>query len=773
MQKKDLQDLLTYIDPSQLDYQEWCNVGMALKQEGYPCSLWDEWSQADTRYKSGECFKKWESFRNENAGSPVTGGTIYEYAKRGGYTPPHKELDSSDPGHALKWDDVIGKDEDMTILDQAYVEDREVREPSDTEWNPVQDLITYLQTLFQSTDNVGYVTTVYENGDRLSPQRGVWDRTAGELIQELKKYGDIGAVVGDCNPQAGAWIRFNPLDGNGIKNDNVTSYRYALVESDTLPLEKQNALIRELQLPVAALVYSGGKSVHAIVKVEASDFQEYRKRVEYLYDVCTKNGLKVDTQNKNPSRLSRMPGVVRNGHKQFLMGTNLGKQSWQEWEEWTEDVKDDLPNPEELSDVWNDLPPLADCLIEGVLRKGHKMLLAGPSKAGKSFALIELTIAIAEGANWLGFKCSQGKVLYVNLELDRASCLHRFQDVYKALGIPPRSLQNIDIWNLRGKAVPMDKLAPKLIRRSENRHYVAVIIDPIYKVITGDENSADQMANFCNQFDKICTSLQCAVIYCHHHSKGAQGGKKSMDRASGSGVFARDPDALLDLTELELTDEIKAQQRGKARIRGIERALDEFSPGWQQDIVQDDRLSPSAMEEFANKQLNFDQSSIMSTYVSEAEKMQDHVTAWRIEGTLREFAPFDPLNLWFRYPIHISDDADILKDIQPDTGDPWLKRKQVFAKEQKEKGEETLQNYVDALEGLFEDSDEVDYKDLAAEVGKSEGTVKKDLLGAKDKRGRFQPRYSKKLKEAGYVYSNGKITRTSSGTDKNIAVPNN
>ena len=402
MQKKDLQDLLTYIDPSQLDYQEWCNVGMALKQEGYPCSLWDEWSQADTRYKSGECFKKWESFRNENAGSPVTGGTIYEYAKRGGYTPPHKELDSSDPGHALKWDDVIGKDEDMTILDQAYVEDREVREPSDTEWNPVQDLITYLQTLFQSTDNVGYVTTVYENGDRLSPQRGVWDRTAGELIQELKKYGDIGAVVGDCNPQAGAWIRFNPLDGNGIKNDNVTSYRYALVESDTLPLEKQNALIRELQLPVAALVYSGGKSVHAIVKVEASDFQEYRKRVEYLYDVCTKNGLKVDTQNKNPSRLSRMPGVVRNGHKQFLMGTNLGKQSWQEWEEWTEDVKDDLPNPEELSDVWNDLPPLADCLIEGVLRKGHKMLLAGPSKAGKSFALIELTIAIAEERGQIG-----------------------------------------------------------------------------------------------------------------------------------------------------------------------------------------------------------------------------------------------------------------------------------------------------------------------------------------------------------------------------------
>lgn len=60
------------------------------------------------------------------------------------------------------------------------------------------------------------------------------------------------------------------------------------------------------------------------------------------------------------------------------------------------------------------------------------MLLAGASKAGKSFALIQLCIAIAEGKQWLGFDCAQGRVLYVNLELDRASCLHRFKEVYAA-----------------------------------------------------------------------------------------------------------------------------------------------------------------------------------------------------------------------------------------------------------------------------------------------------------------------------------------------------
>ena len=67
---------------------------------------------------------------------------------------------------------------------------------------------------------------------------------------------DIGAVFGDYNEEAGAWIRFNPLDGKGVKNDNVTEYRYALVESDTLDIGKQYALFKELELPIATLVHS-------------------------------------------------------------------------------------------------------------------------------------------------------------------------------------------------------------------------------------------------------------------------------------------------------------------------------------------------------------------------------------------------------------------------------------------------------------------------------------------------------------------------------------
>ena len=79
--------------------------------------------------------------------------------------------------------------------------------------------------------------------------------------------------MGDWKQEAGAWIRFNPVDGSGVKNENVTRFTYALVESDTLPIAEQDILFRKLELPIAALVHSGGKSLHAIVRVDAENYE--------------------------------------------------------------------------------------------------------------------------------------------------------------------------------------------------------------------------------------------------------------------------------------------------------------------------------------------------------------------------------------------------------------------------------------------------------------------------------------------------------------------
>ena len=706
----DLKQALEYIEPMSLSYQEWVGVGMGLKEAGYPASVWDDWSKRDAcRYHAGECARKWETFRGTD--TPITAGTIVQMALTRGWQPGRPG------GHELGWEDEIGaKDEPYRVVDPHWVEGRDI-----AEWHPAQQLITYLEALFDSTENVGYVTRSFEKDGKYMPTKGDWSRTAGQLIEALSHCkDDVGAVLGDYNPAVGAWIRFNPLDGKGVRNENVTEFRYALVECDGMELEQQNALIRELELPVACLVHSGGKSLHAIVHIDAADYAEYRKRVEYLYAVCRRNGLELDQQNRNPSRLSRMPGVMRNGKKQFLVDTNIGKANFAEWQEWIESVTDDLPDPESMADVWDNLPDLAPSLIGGVLRQGHKMLLAGPSKAGKSYALIELVIAIAEGRSWLGFDCAKGKVLYVNLELDRASCLHRFRDVYDRLGWKPAGLRNIDIWNLRGKSIPMDKLAPKLIRRALKKDYIAVVIDPIYKIITGDENSADQMAAFCNQFDKVCTELGCAVIYCHHHSKGNQGGKRSMDRASGSGVFARDPDALLDLIELEVSDDLRKQIENNEVCKACGAALEKA--GQSDEVSQDTLCSQREALDACKRLLSVSDYNTLLDTVADVRREVQARTAWRIEGTLREFPKFPPVNLWFEFPIHRIDHSGMLSDVHADGDAPDWKRGG-----EKKKPVDKRQERLQALETAYDACNmggDVTITDLMAYMGKTKNTVR-------------------------------------------------
>lgn len=594
----DLLECLAAIDPAGCSYQEWTQVGMALKEAGYPASSWDEWSARDpARYHPGECLRKWDTFRG--SGDPVTGGTIVQMAKERGWTP--------DEGHELGWDDMLTLSPGSLRVDTGWLEAETIREPD--RWDPVSELSRYLEILFDRDDYVGYVTECWPKDDGgWAPKQGSYDRTAGTLLDKLGKCkGDIGKVVGDWNQEAGAWIRFNPLDGQGVRNANVREFRYALVECDNVAKDKQLPLYKQLNLPIAVVVDSGNKSVHAIVKIMAGSEQEYRRRVEYLYKVLKERGVEVDTQNKNASRLSRMPGVMRAGKKQFIIEEASGAEDWEAWREWIEAQADDLPEIEDAANAED--PELAPAVIEGVLRRGHKMMLAGPSKAGKSFALLELAMAIASGGHWMGWTCAKGRVLYVNMELARESCLDRLRHLREQCGFEKRALANLSVWNLRGKSLTLKELAPKMIWRLRNNPVDVIILDPIYKLIGGNESDMGDVARFCGLMDRLCVELGCAVVYCHHHSKGAQGGKAAADRASGSGVFARDADALLDMIQLRV---------------------------------------PESMQSFCG--------------------VSDGASAWRIEPVLREFPEPGPIDVWFDYPLHFVDQSGQLATCKPDTG---------------------------------------------------------------------------------------------------------
>ena len=599
MDISEARELLRHIPCGSLSYQEWTNVGAALHKEGLPCSLWEEWSASDpARYHAGECEKKWKSFGNYS-GTDVTMGTVFHMAQDFGWTP-------ADSMKTFGWDDMITTDDDGS---GGWHHDDTVQDlpapPQD--YNRLKDITDYLSLVFEPEDRICVVTTATkDDAGKWRPYGGSASRTCKQLLDSLAKHSatPISDTFGTVNEESGVWVCFNPMDGAGRKNSSVTSYRYALVESDTQDIDTQYALLQDLKLPIKVLVHSGGKSLHAIVDIGAVDYKQYQERVEFLYTVCRKHGLEIDKNDKNPSRLSRLPGFKRGEKWQYIVDRNIGAADWVEWSHYIEDEMVEPLQVTNLGDIWDDMPPVKPELIEGILRQGHKMMVVSSSKAGKTFALIELAISIAEGRRWIGFRCKQGRVLYLNMELDEASFDDRMKRVYEAIDIERIHPENIDIVHLRGKIEKLDKLVPQITRTLKTKEYAAVILDPIYKLGIGDENAADQVTAFCNAIDKIANS-SVSVIYVHHHSKGAQGAKASMDRASGSGVFARDADALLDMIELrippEKIDQVKAEYGEK-------------------------------------------------------------VTAWRMEATLREFVQIEPVNLFFSYPLHEIDAGGILEE---------------------------------------------------------------------------------------------------------------
>lgn len=585
----DLRDIVFAMDCSSMDYTEWVTVGMALKaslgDEGL--RVWDDWSSTDVgRYHQGECEDKWRTFTDDgtsgSGGDGVNSGTIVQMAEERGVMP--------------KWEDeridIFGDFEIVDApprmmpvtptgeIDTGWIEETPVDDGG--EWNPTDELERYVKALFREGEHVDIVARSTKTRDgRTVPTRGI-GMPYSEIVRRCEIVGrdydgDIEKAIGSYDHNAGAWVRFNPMDGEGHSDRNVTDFRYALVESDDIPVEKQRGMLEAMNLPIAALVSSGNKSIHAIVRIDAGkSYDEYRRRVNTLYEWVEARGFRLDRQNKNPSRLSRLPGIVRGKNRQRLIATDIGPSSWDEWREWVEEVEDELPDDVSLDDTWDAPillpPPLIGTEEHGVVRQGQKLIVVGDSKMGKSYTLIDLAEAVCTGGRWLGMPCACGPVFYVNLEIESEEFRNRqkvvWEDRVAHLDVADETLlrKNFFSWNLRGSAQLMEDLAPKVIRRvlrrAERGAFKLLVIDPVYKVNGGDDNNAEMVARFTNAIDRIAESCGCAVAYAHHHPKGTAGQKKSMDRMSGSGVYARDADTVIDFTALEMDDETRESEFG-------------------------------------------------------------------------------------------------------------------------------------------------------------------------------------------------------------------
>ena len=134
------------------------------------------------------------------------------------------------------------------------------------------------------------------------------------------------------NHEMGTFIRVNPMRPAGAGDNDVTAWRHCLIECDSAPLEIQWAAINASRLPVSVAVSSGGRSVHAWVRVDASTAEEFRERAKMAADAMEAfEGIVVDRKALNPSRLARLAGRQRGERWQDLLAVNIGATCWDDW----------------------------------------------------------------------------------------------------------------------------------------------------------------------------------------------------------------------------------------------------------------------------------------------------------------------------------------------------------------------------------------------------------------------------------------------------------
>jgi hypothetical protein len=211
-----------------------------------------------------------------------------------------------------------------------------------------------------------------------------------------------------------------------------------------------------------------------------------------------------------------------------------------------------LPDLDDMTDLTGEnLPTPPPELVANLLHKGSKLIIGGTSKGRKTFSLMDLAISVATGTPWWGFPTIKGKVCYINFEIQRPFFARRFQDICRAKAVKVERGM-FHCWTLRGYVEGIEKMAAEITKILLQEDYVLIIFDPIYKALGNrDENKAGDVASMLNELEAIAVKTGAAIAFGAHYSKGNQAAKDAMDRIGGSGVFARDPDAILTMTPHE------------------------------------------------------------------------------------------------------------------------------------------------------------------------------------------------------------------------------
>jgi hypothetical protein len=320
----------------------------------------------------------------------------------------------------------------------------------------------------------------------------------------------------------GIFVRINPFKPNlysGSDND-VSAYRHVLVEFDDKPKPEQEKLFRDSGLPITVLIDSGGKSIHAWVRVDAPNRKEWDARRDIIYSSIPG----IDAKNKNPSRYSRLPGAWRSPtSQQKLLATNLGSASWEDYltSRETDDDKSTVVTIKDLMDFDPDNDP--DNLIGNRwITRGSSMIVSGGTGIGKSSLMMQIVIRWCLGLDFFGIKPVKPlKIGVIQAENDKGDLAEAFRGVvHKRFSLDQMNQLQKNL-EFRTEAVRTGDQFLAYARRFIHRSKLDLIVaDPLFSYFGGDLSDQSEVSVFLrNKLQPILQETKVAWIWMHHVAK--------------------------------------------------------------------------------------------------------------------------------------------------------------------------------------------------------------------------------------------------------------
>lgn len=378
-------------------------------------------------------------------------------------------------------------------------------------------------------------------------------------IEDAQSISDIENAMGaKFDTQAGGWIAANPCLDENAKVESVSDFRYLVWEGDKVPFDEQWGNFVNSRAPIAAVVYSGGKSLHALVEVNARDKDEYAEIAERFFNALKRRGADFDPACKNPNRLTRLPGIYRGENLQSLVAlkddfadayATIG--AWLDSEEKPQE-QEILPPDEDID--FNAEIDESRYLIGKAIMKGEIVCIGGDQKIGKSWMAEQLAAELVKpfGGSWLGMPINPHpsgkghKVYYVNAEIASEPFNERMRKVFRDSECEPFA-RNFKSVPLRRVSKKISEWKKNLVERIKKFGADCVIIDPIYTLLDGDENSAEDVTALMVTLREIAEETGVTMFIVHHHRKGDMEQLDIAQRLAGSNAVARFCDSIIDL----------------------------------------------------------------------------------------------------------------------------------------------------------------------------------------------------------------------------------